>query len=270
MFLSNHINYQGSDDTTAIPSSNIWFDCPDPTQAAVFGDDFLGFASIADTAVGVNGWHAILDTSVTAAPLATEVGGVARILTSGTDNDFGHIISNGNVGNICKVSSSTKKKVWFEARVRLNDVAEQTAFVGLMEGGANADDLFETDGTGIEAEDFIGFQVLEADEDAWQTGYNDGAAGQGTVHNVNAVTFTAAQWVKLGIKFDGKAVYFYVNGAIVAPTTAGGAQDGIGILANATDMPDGEELAVLLGITSKAGTVTPSLDVDWVYCAQER
>lgn len=267
--LTNNVNYSGGQPTQTL-SPNIWFDMPNEREGIFLFDDFTRPPILSTSTTVVDGYYPYADSGATITSLATEVGGVMQISLDTTDNDEAHFTTGSNVSGLVKVSSTGKKKMAFEARVRFGGIVTQSAYIGLMQEGSPADSLIPDAGTGIISKDIIGFQLKDATSSVLlQTCYNNGAADVGTIHNASALTIVAATWYKLGVKFNGDAVYFYVNGVMVAPTSAGDAQDAIGILANATDMPDGEELAVLFGLKNGGGAAH-TLDIDWYAVGMER
>jgi hypothetical protein len=251
--------YFGRD--TRAPSPRIWKDCPwsaiqkGDIAGYAIADDFLNPPTFATTVVQ-QGYYPFIGTSATIAPLATEVGGVMRITTPGSDNIEAELITGSGVAGMGKIASSSPKKLWFECRVRFGAITAQAAFIGLTQEQVPADNLMPDDGTlAIPSIDKVGFQVLEGDPDGLDAVHND-STGDIIVQEV-AQLLVATTWYKLGIYFDGLKTYWFVDNA----------QVGSGVLPTATDFPDGEELAFMIGLKEHEA-VAKTLDLDWWRFAQ--
>lgn len=250
-------------DTKRFPSRAIWqrtnlHAAGGSAQQGGFGigvmSDFIGFHGTVTTNVGTHfadgiGWKSFEDTSSSILMLATEQGGVVRMLTDNTDNADVNMQSGGSVAGMFAITAG-KKFAW-EARIRPSVISTQNLFIGLAEEGLAVNNGFFSDAGAIVDKDYIGFRVLEADPDGLDFAYNT-AGGSEVVEAEVAQLLVASTWYKVGMYGDGKKITGYVNGASVGS-----------FLYTATGVPDGEELC--LSFCSKNGTTTArNLDIDWV------
>lgn len=253
-------------------SANLWDRWRGRTRNAndftedgiTFFDDFINFGVGSGTVYKGYGIH--LDTGNTIQEIATEVGGVIKVTTDGTDNDSCELCSGGNVGTIVTIPSSAGDVVIFESRVRFTQVTNTyNAFIGLTEEGVAVDDgLFTDAGAGAD-KDKIGFQVLEADGDALEFTYKK--AGQTAVVTTGLKAISAATWYRLGFVFDPRLpaasrLRVYIDNAYTG--TAYTATN----IAAAT-FPSSEELAVTVGVKNGSAAAS-AVDVDWVAVAQAK
>lgn len=233
------------------PRYGEWFN--NPSKGFGWFDDFLTFGATANQ-------YTILaaDSGASAAPIATEVGGVLRLTTGATDeNEVG--ISWGLAASVLGKIDAGTGACGFEARIRPNTVADGNLLLacGMGEEAIMAANML-VDSTGVLVDkDFVGFQTLAASGTALKAVHNT-ASGGGTTNLGTAGTLTAATWHKLGWWFDGidKVTYFF-NGVPMYT-----------VKESATNFPDGEELTFAL--YAKAGTaVTLTVDIDWWAFGQE-
>ena len=267
--------HTGQVDNSA-PSSSIWSERvssafgADGYAGVFFGDEFLNFGQAATGNDVSGGYGVYLDTSNTITQLASERNGVIRLALDATDNDETWLTSGGNTGVLGVISdaSGSDKFMAFEARVRVNQVGDNSAaiFVGLAEEGLAAADT-KVDDTGVMADkDFIGFNTIQADGDALAFNYKKEGQTQQSVA-LDSAALTAGTWVKLGMVYDprqpsSRRIAIYVDGVKQSTHITG---DNIA----AATFPDGEELAFLIGLKN-GGAVAASLDCDWWCFAQER
>jgi hypothetical protein len=189
--------------------------------------EFLGGAVTATTTAAVSivpGMSFDGDTATVTAYKAGEVGGYLDIETDGDDNDAAAFHTE-PLGTITKDSG---KKVWFETRFELGDVAMDGAvFFGLVEEAGASRDVIADDCAALIGESLVGFQVLTGDPDAVDIVYKKdaGTAVEVASDVTNSTALASADRaslvndteVKLGFRFDGrKTLYFYVNGVEVA------------------------------------------------------
>ena len=260
--------YRG-DNADAGPSREIWANCPvadmlvDPNTGYYFYDDFLLF--LEDT----GGWLCA-GTNDTCTNLATEVGGVIQVGATGADNDEGYLTSGNNEAGWGKMYTTTPKELWWEARVRINSITDVGTFVGLSEEGLAAADTLTNNDAALASKDMVGFHADTAAPATLDCVYRT-AAATAVVAKAAAQTLVATTWYKLGLHFDGKYLNWYINGVREALTsTITGVVVGKGLkVSAATDFPDGEELAVLIGVHDGEGAAK-NIDIDWVRCAQLR
>lgn len=253
------------------PSGSLWGNVPfvetwaDPDKGYGVFDDFLAFNGLLTTTVGdyssVAAYSAYQDTSNTILQLATEVGGVVRITTDGTDNDESWLQMGGVAGVFGKIASSSGKKLVWEARVRPNSITTRNLFVGLAEEGFAAADAVTDGDAMVTTKDFIGFRSLAGDADGLDTVYQKASQTTGVVKD-DAQTLVAATWYKVGMIFDpnyynkNKIIRFFVDGTELA--------DGVAesVLDDAT-FPDGEEMSFVIGHKNGAAAGITT-DIDWV------
>jgi hypothetical protein len=239
-------------------SPNIWGSCPilslrsDPTLGVIDGDDF--------TRVQATGFpYALAQTNGTFLPVAGQIGGVARLLATGTDNDYALITTGNNVAGLIKADAT--HNWWFEARVKLSQIAtEQGVFVGLSEEAGTSTDFLATNTMECKDVDYIGFHIAVSAPGAptWVTEMNINGGGAAVVIDAAALV-GSANWVKLGMKSVLGVVTFYVNGVANATTVA----------STAAEYPLDQVMQATFAMKIGVGTVS-SLDLDWWYAAQLR
>lgn len=140
------------------------------------------------------------------------------------------------------ISMPAGKKVWFETRLKISDVALMSVFVGAS----------ITDTTALSATDSCGFLLTS------------GSAALSAVCRKNDTATTTAAvatlvndtYVKLGFYWDGAdSIKYFVNRALVATHT--------------TNQPDDENLALTIHIQN-GEAVAKTCTVDYFLVAQER
>jgi hypothetical protein len=244
--------------------SSFWSDCPlvtmmvDPAHGVTAGDDF--------TVVQTTGFpYELSGTNGTFTAVASSPYGEALLsAVTGTDNNEAHIAYNNDVAGC--ITCNTTKKWWFEARVKLSQIAAECGtFVGLLEQAASADAIMADDSMIITAGlDAIGFQIVEAAANAapnWRTMMQ--LAARAAVSETAAAASTS--YVKLGMKsvpnvaLDAAIITFYVNGVALADTTT----------TAATDFPLNVCLIPHFGVKTGKNTAH-SLTIDWWRAAQLR
>jgi hypothetical protein len=254
-------------DTTSGPSPAIWKDCPildiivDPGVGYHFFDDFLN-TPVLSTGATTGLYTTFADTGTTLTQVATETGGVFRIVTDTTDNDEAWLTTGGNTGvmGVINTAANSGKKLWFEARVRPNQITNGNWLLALAEEGLAAENTL-SDAGAIADKDVIGFSVSEDDSDGIDFVYNTASGGGVTRSSPIKVLAAASTWVKLGITYDPAiGIYYFVDGLVYNATA---------VAASATNIPDTQELALLLGVKNN-GTTAVSLDIDWWRFAQLR
>lgn len=240
-------------------SPDIWDDCPidqmrnDPTLGLYVFDDFPH--------VQASGYPYTLytDTTDTFASLAGQVGGVARLALSGTDEDEAFVVYNQTAGII---KANVANDWWFEVRAKPSQVAtSHGVFLGLAEeAGVGAD--FMTDSTmALKVLDSIGFQMISAGNGAANAviqtiiQLNGGAR---VAVDATAGTATAA-YIKFGMKSVLGTVSFYLNGAKLDTTIA----------STATNFPLDQIMCPTFAVKAGA-TAAENLDLDWWAAAQLR
>jgi len=240
-------------------SPDIWDDCPMVTMAH---DPRLGLFVFDDFPhVQASGYPYTLytDTTDTFTSLAGQVGGVARISLSGTDNDEAFVVYNQPAGI---VKASVANDWWFEARVKPSQVsAEHGVFVGLAEEAGVGADFMTTDTMALKVIDAIGFQIISA-----VAGANNAViqtiiqlnGGARVAVDSTAGTATAA-FIKFGMKSNYGKVTFFLNGAKLETIVA----------STATNFPLDQVMCPTFGV--KIGSAAAeTLDIDWWAAGQLR
>lgn len=230
-------------------------------------DDFTNFGlAAAGIYVGNGLYTGYIDSGNTIAQLATEVGGVARLLTDTTDNDEVWLQPGTATSVFGKISDTAgdDKMLAFEARIRLLKVTDTyNVFVGLMEEGCAAADTI-TDAGALADKDYIGFSITESDGDALKFVYKkSGQTAQTVLTYGTALALNT--WYKVGFLYDPKAptskrIKIFVDN-VEQSTYVTGTN-----IAAAT-FPDGEELGFIAGVKNGSGAAS-HLDLDWYALAQ--
>jgi len=247
-------------------------------QGFYFWDDFTAFPlTVTNTAEGGKGLYKCFTSdggliaeggeSVTEANADAnwDVQGVISLYSDG-DNEGASLSSNTRP---IYINATTKKKMWFEARIKTSSIASLSHgfYVGLSANAAatSATVPIAADGTLEAAGDFCGFYRAEG-----------GLAGldfihqQGGVAMVTAVTdhhtIVADAWVKVGFYYDGVKIRPYTNGVEQAYDTAAKIVDNAIIAASG--FPDDLALGLQAAVLNGAGT-PGTVEMDWWAMAQE-
>lgn len=258
------IRVAGDDSAQRGPSEGVWGGCPildiieDPSVGYHFFDDFLAANNLVSSNVGYiqPAWYTYEDSGSSILQLATEVGGVLRILLQAAANEE-CAMTTGLTAGMGKVYSTTPKDLWYEARVRFGGITDQAAFIGLAEEACPANGLL-ADTTPVMTKDQIGFTVAIATPAALNAAY--GEAATPTIHSAGVQTLVAATWYKLGMLYDASddLMKWFVDGV----------QVGTSLDVSATTLfPDGEEVCPLFALKTVTGAAR-TLDIDWVRFAQ--
>jgi hypothetical protein len=256
------------------PTAELWHLCP--IEAIDAGrirgwhlwEDFINFPVLGAADTVLHKWATAADTGGTITQIVDEVGGVLA-LNADTADETVVMGTGGNAGGFLKMDTS--HRVWFEARWKVNTIANTTfgVFVGMAEEALVADDaIIAADGT-MADKDYIGFVRLEADGDQCEPVFNK-ESGTDVVMEADAKTLVADTYVKTGMLWDptnrqSRFLEIFFDG--VKETQA--AYDTVGSKANTiddtTNFPGGEELA--LYIVNEAGATPGTLEIDWIKCA---
>lgn len=253
-------------DTTRALSARVWHRCPYVAWmhnfgGLVLGDEFGNYGGLEQAPYKIDE----TDSGTVSIP-TDEVGGVMRLATSANDNHEIYVASSNDEGGFLKVVKDSLKPIWFEARVKVNEIVTGSVYVGLMNEGELAGDVMadtQTDSAILDtsAPDFIGF-ITAGDSTAagLDAIYMDQATvGAHIIHKADAHTWVADEYVKLGVAFNGgNIIRFYINGA----------QVGTDLAVDAAEVPDGEELLFVAGDKANTGT-DHQLDVDWWKAAYD-
>lgn len=178
------------------------------------------------------------DAGATEAITANELNGALTLTNTATEND---IVQLQSAEEFVKLSAG--KRVWFETKLKIDNVGQNDGFVGLA----------TTDTTIIAGTtDSVGFRWLDGSAAvASITEDNTSETTTAAVH-----TLVAATYVTLGFYWDGVSkVKFFVNRALKATHTA--------------TIEQTNQLA--LTFTLMAGdAVADAMIIDYIYLAQER
>lgn len=245
--------------------TSLWEGCPslallcDPAVGIEFFEDFLGLPLDGATRNPANfKWAS--DTATDGITLPKVAGGVVNVATGGVDNNETYIQLGGsaNVTNApFSITNASDKALWFEARVKCLEHADEGVFVGLTEEGAAVAN-FLADNTGVPADkDYIGFRLKTDASDEWDVAWKKN--GQAEQEVANQAT-NADDWHTFGFHFDGEStVTFYVDRTAVATTAT----------TSAATFPSGELLAPIIAV--KTGeAVAKNVQVDYIRVVQAR
>jgi hypothetical protein len=265
------VNYKGQLSERG-PSQSIWADCPvldiahNPGKGMYLFDDFTFFPNPAtNTAYGLSGWRSFVSDGALIAD-ASEQGGAITISSDG-DNEGASLQAQASY-LISGIAGSKTGKLWFEARLKTDTIADSKNgfFVGLCGASAlSATVPIAANGT-LADSNFVGFHRLEADGDKLDTVYKANGVAQVNVQT-DAVTLVANTYVKVGFKFDPvlNTIVFYQNGT--ALSTSKGASV-LGATAG-TDFPNDVALGPIIGFLNATASSPGSATFDWIRVAQE-
>jgi len=171
--------------------------------------------------------------------MADAAGGVLQLTPAAAENQGIQMQTDGEI-----FLPAANKDIWFECRVRGNDVTEVDWFIGLCETDTN---IIQANPTNV-----IGFWTHDGDANIdFEVSSSVGAAAADTGTDLADNT-----WIRLG---------FFVNGITsVTPYINGTAQTAIG----ATNIP-ATELALAFAVLSGEGQAN-RLDIDWYKIVQRR
>lgn len=216
----------------------------DPTQNAIFFDDFIGDTFAADY------WTTAADTGCTAATISAGVGGRVKLLTDTTDNDRvdmgGPLIWKPSVG-----------AVYAECRLQMTTITTIGVNFGMIDASTEASQVlaFAYSGTTWTTTPVDGVAwsfETPGTTDVW---YGIGVKANTDIANVAGAAPVAATYDKLGILIgtDGGAA-FYQNDSLV------------GYKANATTATT--LLAPYVGLINRSAAAHDVI-VDYIYIAQD-
>jgi len=231
------------------PSPALWSDCPylalalGAKEGFVFFDDFLGPI---ETTTALD-WTITQVTTGRVAGGATEQGGVLLVDSNGNPpSDDGVNVQRTN----CLFKPAANRKIWFEARVKMNDATDQY-FIGL----AGVDTTLIAAGVVDDVVDKCGFYHEAASTDNKISAISSRLTSE--EKNTDVGANVDATYVKLGFKIDGLTrIDFYRNGVIVASVT------------DASDIPNAVMCLSAVAQIEVAGA-DAEMSIDWVRIAQE-
>lgn len=269
----SEVNYYGEFlSNSGAGLSTFWSDCNlaniavSPGSGVRVYDDFSSVEGVVDGSTATKfrytgGLVGYMDTGASFAQLASTEGGVARLGLPTDDNLEGAVQAGGSAGSCFVMGQNNDNPLWFEARIRIQTIADSKAgvFLGLAEPGCPANSFMVDAGNDFADKDFIGFWRIEADGDKLDT-VSSLAGGAIATVKADAVTLVAATFIKVGMKFDGTTVTFYANGTALADT----------IDVDDTNFPDDQYLMPILAAKKGEATATYYADIDWWCCVQSR
>lgn len=175
--------------------------------------------------------------SATEALAGDELNGALLITNDDADNDLDSLQ---HTQEVWKLASG--KKLWFSARLKVNDADQVDEFWGLC----------VTDTSPLDATDRIGFQITDEDASIDVLSEKDSTETI-TDSGVDAADDT---YVKISFYWDGaSSVKFAINDAVVATHT--------------TNIPDDENLCLTLH-HQNGEAAAQTLTVDYVHIVMER
>jgi len=206
------------------------------------------FSEIADHAewlVSVTDGDSDENESITVADDAP--GGWLVINTTDKANDAVQVQKNGE-----SFKCTTSKDLWFESKFEIEDVSEDTVFVGLT--------VADTDVLGSLGNDFMGFYLDQSTNCAFLCA-KDGVITTNSAVAVfaDATATVGASAKRMGFYVDGSSsnVYVYVDGALVASNTA------------SATIPNDEALSPAMSILT-TDTGADFLRVDYINVRAQR
>lgn len=221
----------------------------DMADLFVLRDDYFVFDTTSTT-----GGYTTQGDSPTVATSSSSPGGLLSITATGTDNNEGYVAS-----TLAAWKLAANKRLWFEARVKLNEAATNASniIIGLSSFGAAAN-LLVDDGGGPPSS-YSGALFFKLDGGAvWQF---EASVSTTQATNTNAGAFTSGLWTTLS--FD---VHFDASGAnaIVTPYVNGTASTAVTIA-----LASQAALKFVAGV--KAGSANAeTLLIDYVEVRQTR
>ncbi len=243
-----------------------------PQDVFTFFDDFMGCSWALDadsvaitsgTASAIWDYTAVVDDGGGLAcadagfAYKSVLGGVLRITTVGTV-DTGHNLQ--VAGTQFLIDQDINLPLYFEARFRVEDVSNTDVFIGLSAVDTEIVNAGLVDGTGFLLEEGV-LSVHSAESDAEKS----------TASGVTMADGTAASnagWIRVAFFFDGKdSVSFFIDG------NDDGTFDYITTLTVSSTLdylPDDQALTPTIEMIVGATASAEVMDVDYVYCAQQR
>lgn len=190
-----------------------------------------------------NKWAEVKDSGAAVAIVDDALNGEIALTSTATTDDDGASIQ--TTEENWKLESA--KKLWFETKIKIADVDQVDAFVGLITNFATNPEAALT------TADRVGFQINDGDEDIVCKSEKDGTE-ESTSSGKDMVNAT---YVKLGFYWDGvDTVKFFVDRSLVASHSA--------------TYPDDENLAIGFSQISGVATGTQSMTVDYVWVVKQR
>ena len=198
------------------------------------------------------------ETAATVGPSSSEKS-VIELSSGATANKSGNLATGGNVGTLGAISDAAgaAKLTIFEARVKLEDVADGSVFIGLSEVGtaAQSKPIAGTTNHTLQSEALIGFVINKAAPSALKFVYK--ANGVSEVELLSA-SVVGGQYYNLGFVYDPSApasekIKVYIDNVEQAQKVSA---DNIA----SSSFPDGTALAA--NIASRASSGAKKLFID--------
>lgn len=236
-----------------------------------FFDNFDNLAETNEDTTATGKYAVMQDTGGTntlGQSATSELGELAMVL-SGTDNEENWLGTGGNTGGGFKFiipSVAVPHTIAFECRIKKSAIATGSMFVGFAEEGLVAADTMSDTGVFVD-KDFIGFLTPETDLDGCDFAYNKESGANPTINNADVHTWVADTYVKLGFLYNYKnptsrRIKVFVNGVVQSDYVTSTE------IADTTNFPGGEEMALLVGGKVGATGVAHTITMDWWRAAQ--
>jgi len=198
------------------------------------------------TAISTGRWDVVIGGTNDGVTLSsTEPGGVVVLNTGDSDNEVTHMHA---PVTPFVLDAANARNVWWETRVKLEDVDKTGIFIGLC----SANGAVETDIDNIE--DGVGF-YMKAGDASTALKLNTSVGDSETATDVDTV-LADNKYTNLAFYFNGTVVEAYVNGILKAST-------------GLTLPTDGTILFPSI-IVSAEGTGDKDIFVDYMTCCMER
>ena len=206
------------------------------------------------------------ETAATVGP-STEKS-VIELSSGATANKSGNLVTGGNVGNLGAISDAAgaDKLTIFEARIKLEDVADGSVFVGLSKvGTADASKPFAgTTNHTLQSEGLIGFVINKSAPSALTFVYKADGVTEVTLLTASA-SLVGGQFYNLGFVYDPSApasekIKVYIDNVEQAQKVTA---DNIA----ASSFPDGTALAASIAARASSGAKKVFIDLLAYYQA---
>jgi hypothetical protein len=204
-------------------------------------------------------WGSVDDSGTGTNAFQDAMGGVYNVVTAASDNDYHAMVGQQKIFKFV-----AGKKLWFEARVKVNEatVLESTWWVGLTDttttGGMQAN------AAGPLAS-YDGALIWKTPETAMTLNFETSNAG--TQNTLSAfATSVSNTWTRVAFYFDGTATtstitpYVAVNGS---DTFVSGTPQNITLAGL-------DEMKMVFGIKAGPTAAAETLQIDYIMCVQER
>jgi hypothetical protein len=258
--------------TTDVQSpSGLWSDCPvekivkDPSVGWLKHEDFISAApedalSSGGVIIGDAGaWKAVTTASGTEMAAST-TSATGEIIVSGhtDDNDENYLGFGDGVAGPIDFTVTTGKEFWFEACLK-HSALTNSFFIGLAKPADIAAAVL-TDNTGVVKDtDYVGFGANYTDGKTTLYARIKKVSVTAVTVDSDVGTITADTFYRVGLKYKGGVLSFYVNGSLVASRTV-----------LSTDITSGVQLTPMFAEINDAAGAAVTHNIDWVRFAQVR